>query len=113
MRLGESVTRRLESTLAFAGTYHGTMISREFVYVQNQVNAKRWNLYQSAELELNRQWRYERTRERVTLSSLYAFLEIRAAAWVTAGFSYDNRRQVLTYEQRSLADSLFDEALRK
>jgi hypothetical protein len=113
MRLGESVPRRLESTLAFAGTYHGPMISREFVYVQNQVNAKRWNLYQSAELELNRQWRYERTRERVTLSSLYAFLEIRAAAWVTAGFSYDNRRQVLTYEQRSLADSLFDEALRK
>jgi hypothetical protein len=109
---GESFMRQWESTWALAGEYHGAEIGREFFYVQNQVNLSRVLLYQSAELDLNRRWRYELVHRTVSLTSLYLYSDVKLAPWLNAGFSYDDRRQVLSYDQRSLADSLLDAALR-
>ena len=109
---GESVMRQWESTWALAGEYHGADISREFFYMQNQVNLNRVRIYQSAELDVNRRWRFERAGRTVSLTSLYVYSDVKVAPWLDAGFSYDDRRQVLTFEQRSLADSLLDAALR-
>jgi hypothetical protein len=109
---GESVMRQWESTWALAGEYRGARIGREFFYMQNQVNLSRVLLYQSAELDVNRRWRFERSHQTVSLTSLYLYSDVKVASWLNAGFSYDDRRQVITFEQRSLADSLLDAALR-
>jgi hypothetical protein len=109
---GESVMRQWESTCAFAGEYRGALIGREFFYLQNQVNLNRVLFYHSAELDLNRKWRLERARKTVSLTSQYLYSDVKVASWLNAGFSYDDRRQVITFEQRSLADSLLDAALR-
>lgn len=55
---GEYGEQRLESTLAAAGAYHGSTVSREFIYLQNSYSSgKQWNIYQSLELDVNRDWR--------------------------------------------------------
>jgi hypothetical protein len=109
---GESVLRQWESTWAFAGEYNGTLISREFFYIQNQIRLDRVLIYQSTDLDWNRNWRLERAGRRLSLTSLYMNADVKVSKWLNAGFSYDDRRQVLTLEQRSLADSLLDAALR-
>ncbi len=104
---------RFESTLAFAGEYHGSSISREFIYFQNNFySRKRFSFYQSAELDINRKWRKERTNENISLTSLYLSLNFDISDNITTSLSYDNRKNYWTYEIHSLADSLFDDAFR-
>jgi len=49
----------------------------------------------------------------VSLSSLYADGRYRLTKWLTAGLSYDNRKNYWTYETRSTVDSLFDYHVRQ
>ncbi|NOY57831.1 MAG: hypothetical protein GXO75_02725 [Calditrichaeota bacterium] len=104
--------RRYEGTIAAAGEYHGSTVSREFLYFQNNYFSGPLNVYQSAELDLNRKWRKEKSGQDVSLTNLYITSSYRIARNVTAGMSYDNRKNYYTYEIRSVADSLFDDAMR-
>lgn len=104
---------RLETILAAAGEYHGDTVSREFIYVQNSLNGRnRWSLYQSAELDINRQWRKERIKQNISLTNLYVAANFDVTSWLATSLTHDNRKNYFTYQTRSLADSLFDEALR-
>lgn len=110
---GDYTTNRWESTVAFAGAYHGSTVSREFLYIQNSVNYRqRLNIYQSIELDLNRDWRKEKTGQSISMSGLYISSSFKVTEWLNTGLSYDNRKNYYTYEMRSLADSLFDDAFR-
>ncbi len=105
---------RFESTLAVAGEYHGSTVSREFVYFQNSFNLfQRWTVFQSAEIDLNRSWRKDVTGENTSLTNLFVSAQWRIVQSLIMGVMYDNRQNFLTYETRTLADSLFDEALRQ
>jgi hypothetical protein len=111
---GDYKTSRLESTVAASGEYHSSIVSREFVYLRNNLDLKgRWNIFQSAELDLNRSWRKERTGKSIELSNLFISARGRFTDWLNAGLSFDNRRNYWTYEMRSLADSLFNDILRR
>ncbi|MGD9488927.1 MAG: hypothetical protein AB7W47_12950 [Calditrichaceae bacterium] len=111
---GDYSTKRLESTLALAGEYHGSTVSREFLYLQNNyVSGKKWSFYQSAEIDLNRDWRKDRTNENLSLSGLYLSGRYRFSDGVNASLSYDNRKNYYTYDLRTMADSLFDDAFRQ
>ncbi|OGC96698.1 MAG: hypothetical protein A2W25_03385 [candidate division Zixibacteria bacterium RBG_16_53_22] len=111
---GDYRTNRLESTVAAAGEYHGATVSREFLYLRNGVTLSgRWNFYQSAEIDFNRGWKKEKIGESVNLTNLYLSGRGNLAKWLSAGISYDNRRNYWTYDTRTLADSLFDDVLRK
>ena len=104
---------RFESTLAAAGEYHGAVVSREFIYWQNSYNRNhRWNFYHSMELDINRDWRKDLTQNSLSLSSFYFSARFRMTNRIATSFSYDNRKNYYSYETRSLADSLFDEAFR-
>ncbi len=105
---------RLESTLALAGEYHGSTVSREFLYLQNSYYLSgSWNFYQSAELDINRKWRKDRSGNDYSLTNLYLAAQWNVTRAIIIGAIYDNRKNYLTYETRSLADSLFDEATRQ
>ncbi len=110
---GDYSIGRYEGTLAAAGEYHGATVSREFLYVQNSYNTSRFNIYQSADVDINRDWRKERAGESVSLTNLYVYSNYRITADFAMGLSYDNRKNYYTYEIRSLADSLFDDAMRQ
>lgn len=110
---GDYTSSRLEATLAAAGEYHGSTVSREFIYMQTSYyHGKRWNIYQSTELDVNRGWRKEKSGQTISLSGLYVSGNYYFADWISAGLSYDNRKNYYTYEMRGLADSLFDAAFR-
>lgn len=110
--LGGSGSNRYTGTLGAAGEYHGATVSRELIYVQNAVNSRHWDLFQSAEIDLNRDWRKNEASGSLELSNLYLNLNFRLLERLSAGLSLDDRKNYLTWEIRSLADSLFDDAMR-
>jgi hypothetical protein len=104
----------LASTLALAGEYHSSTLSREFIYVQNDVRfGTRVRLYQSATLDVNRDWRKEKSGKTISLSALSVTLRYRPLDWLGAQLSYDTHTNYWTYELKSAADSLFDDVLRR
>ena len=111
---GRYGSNRMEISLSAAGVYHNHTISREFLYQRFSYHfQKKWNLYQSLEIDINRGWRRDRSIETASISGLYLSGRYKATSWLTAGLSYDNRKNYYTYEIRSLADSLFDDAQRQ
>ncbi len=111
---GQYGANRTEITMAAAGEYHGSTVSREFVYFQGSYNhGRRWNIYQNIELDLNRAWRKQRAGESISLTGVYFSARYNITQNFSTAISYDNRKNYYTYELRSLADSLFDSAFRQ
>jgi len=111
---GDYKKSRFESTVAAAGEYHKGIISREFVYIQNRYNSSnKWHLYQSISLDVNRGWRKDISDESVTISNLYLSGRYKFSKMFTAGISFDNRKNYLTYEIKSIVEELFDNASRQ
>ena len=111
---GDYRSLRFESTLAAAGEYHNGTISREFVYIQNRLsNSNDWSFYQGMSLDINRDWRKEISGESVSLSNLYLSGRYKFSKNFTAGISYDNRKNYLTFETKSVIEELFDDAQRQ
>jgi hypothetical protein len=103
-----------ESSLAVAGEYHKTTVSREFVYMQNQFHGhQRLWIYQSAELDINRGWRKEKSNQVLGLSNFYFNTNYDAWSWFSLGLALDSRQNFWTYEYRTMADSLFDDLVRR
>ena len=61
---------------------------------------------------MNRQWRRDKTGESFSISSLYVSGNYLLGRRGSIGLTFDNRKNYWTYEVRSVADSLFDDALR-
>ena len=111
---GDWSSRRVAGTLALAGRYQGGAVSQEFLYEQVQISSGRtWNLYQSGELEIYRDWRKEATGKSFGLSNLLLNGRWRPLDLVSFDLGYDNRTLVRTYDTRDTPDSLFDDALRQ
>jgi hypothetical protein len=105
---------RYESTLALAAEYHTSTVSREFIHLRNRISQSgKWNIYQSLDLDINRDWRKERTGESMILSNLYLSGSINPYSWLRATISYDNRKRYWTYDIQSLDESLFDDRYRR
>jgi hypothetical protein len=111
---GDFSGNRLEATLAAAGEYHGSDVSREYVYLQSSFQLDRhWGAYGSLELDVNREWRRDLVGEDLSVSGLFLTARYRTAESLSAALSYDSRRTYVTREMRSEADSLFDDAFRQ
>ena len=64
--------QRFESTLSAVGAYHGSTISREFVYWQSTYSLGRiLSLYQNLEIDYNQGWRQNKTGESLSLTGVY------------------------------------------
>ncbi len=111
---GEAGERRLESSAALAGEYHGGTVSREFLFLRNSFDlGGRWNLFQSAEIDVNRAWRKDKTGEGLSLTNLFVSGRGRLTERISAGLSFDNRKNYWTFDTKTLADSLFDDVMRQ
>jgi hypothetical protein len=111
---GDYQSVRFESTLAAVGIYHSSTISREFLYLQTNLRSSyHWQIYQSAEIDINRKWREEKTGKSIALSNFYISAFYQVSDPVKLGLSYDNRKNYWSYEVMSMPDSLFDDNLRR
>ncbi len=110
---GDYLEGRFEATLAAAGEYHETVISREYVFLQSSYHRGRdWSLRGSLELDVNRLWRKDRSGEDLSVTGLFLTGRYRVTESVSTTLSYDNRKSYYTYETRSKPDSLFNNVFR-
>lgn len=94
---------------AFSAEYELNNLSREFLYLQSvYTRASKLTVYQSVEVDYNRSWRFARTGDRFTFTNYYGTLNYTISSNARLNFSYDARKNILRFEQRNLADSLFD-----
>jgi len=106
--------KRYDLTLAAAGEYHNSDVSREFLYLQNILNyGYNLNIFQRMELDINRGWRKDNTGKSIALSNFYLSVRRHITRWMSAGVSLDSRENYLTYELYTLSDSLFVENQRR
>jgi hypothetical protein len=111
---GDIKKSRLESTLALAGEYHGSTVSREFIFLRNNLNlSNHWSFFQSSEIDINRGWRKEKSGKSLAISNMFISGRGQLNKKISAGLSLDNRKNYWTYEIKSIADSLFDDILRR
>lgn len=110
---GRQASVRARTTLSVAGEYRGTEISREFIYIQGQVyNHNTWNLYQNMELDINRQWRKDKTDQVISISRIFISGRYRISDYIKTNLSLSRIRNYYSYEYRNTADSLFDQSHR-
>jgi hypothetical protein len=103
-----------EQYAAFAGEYHGSEISREFLHVKGRLQSHRgWSISHQLDIDLNRGWRLAKADSRIKLSNLYINARYLLSKRVTVSGSYDSRQNYWIYEQQTTADSLFDDELRR
>ncbi|MDZ7344468.1 MAG: hypothetical protein ONA90_08125, partial [candidate division KSB1 bacterium] len=74
---------------------------------------RRLFITQYLEIDFNRSWRQRVSINTLDLSSAYFNAVYYPRHWISAGITYDARRLVRTWETRSIADSLFDQAPRQ
>jgi hypothetical protein len=105
---------QFEQYAVVAGEYHGGEISRELVDLEGSLNlgSSLW-FNNQFEIDINRGWRKEKSGRSFDLSSVYLSARWRLSKRVSLGSSYDTRRNYWTYTQQSIADSLFDDQLRR
>jgi hypothetical protein len=109
----ESMRRwRFTSSAALAGRYNSGTVAREFVYWQNGFNYyRRFALFQTVEIDLNRDWRRDAAGESATFSNFYVTASAEMTKYASLDFSYDSRQNVRTYETKETPDSLFDDVV--
>lgn len=108
--IGGAAAHRLVLSGALSTEYEGSIVSRDFLYLQAVYTQKgRFSFYQSAEVDYNRDWRYEETGDRLSLSNLYTMLTANFGRAVGVDVSYDSRQNYRYAETRDIPDSLFDD----
>ncbi|MEK7774877.1 MAG: hypothetical protein AAB305_03220 [Candidatus Zixiibacteriota bacterium] len=109
-RAGDSLV--VEQSIAGVGEYHNSVTSRESIALSGRLQmGNRWGINESMEFDINRSWREVRVGSSLALSSVYVsgWMRLNRSARVTA--TYDNRTNFRTLQNRSIADSVFDDHL--
>ncbi len=111
---GDYQTQKISSTLAFSGRYHSGEVSREFFYLQNNYwRGGKFSIYQSVEIDINRGWKRRLQNASLQISNFFLSLHYTPYDNITVNLSYDARKNIRFYENRSIPDSLFDETIRQ
>ncbi|MBK6898515.1 MAG: hypothetical protein IPH09_04360 [bacterium] len=109
----DGVDRAWDLVLAAVGEYEGGETSREYLLLDGDLGRDGpLRLHHSAELEINRDWRYATEGRRFALSNAVTTVSARLAPRWSASLSHDRRELYRTWATRSLPDSLFHDAER-
>ncbi len=110
---GKFGSQRFETTLAFNTIYHGKIVSRENIYFQSSyMMNNRLSIYNSFEIDINRSCREKKAGEIFSLSSLYLSARYRFSDIVTAGLTFDDRKNYYTYETMEMPEEVYDMSAR-
>ncbi|HOX24892.1 MAG TPA: hypothetical protein PLL30_03905 [Candidatus Krumholzibacteria bacterium] len=111
---GRPGARYLAGSLAAVGLYRAGEVSREFLYVAARGELdRRVGVQTGWEIEVNRRWRRDLGGDPISLTGAFVGLRWQAGRAVGINLDYDGRRTPRTAENRSLADSLFNDSLRQ
>lgn len=103
---------RLSTTVALSASYYRDLVSREFVYLQNTYSyARRFTLYQSVEVDVNRQWRLQASSGRLSFSNFYLTSNVRLTRAIRIDMAVDARKNIRSFNTMNTPDSLFDDTL--
>lgn len=101
---------RLSLTTAVSGSYVDGLVDREFGYLQAVYSySSRLYLYQSVEVDVNRDWRMDANGTRVSFSNFLFSANANPTSFAALDFSYDARRNFYDYDNFETPDSLFDD----
>ncbi|MDF1543669.1 MAG: hypothetical protein P1R58_01055 [bacterium] len=107
-------SKRLAASVALSSEYRGSVVSRDFLYLQtNFSSSRRIYIFQSAELDVNRDWRFGAAGKRLELTNYFGSTRVALTRNLNIRLSYDNRTTIRYFEYRDIADSLFDDRSRK
>ncbi len=107
---GTYQTQRLAFTAAVSTEYDETTVSRDFLYFQGTYSKYQLlSLYQSVEIDFNRDWRYDQTGERFTFTNYYANANVNITKNASIFLSYDARKNIRYFETMDTPDSLFND----
>ncbi|MBT7788564.1 MAG: hypothetical protein HN757_06770 [Calditrichaeota bacterium] len=105
---------RIRTTGALLGVYKAGEIDREFVYIRNSYSYKsKTSFYQSGEININRDWRRDKSNNTLEISNFQTSLRWSPVRAFSLNLGYNNLRNVRNADNRTVADSLFDDALRQ
>jgi hypothetical protein len=106
---GAFTSNRLVLSGALSTEYQGSIVSRDFLYAQAIfTRGAAFSFYQSAEFDINRQWRYDQTGQRFNMSNVYTMVTANIGPKFGMDVSYDSRRNYRYAEVQAIPDSLFD-----
>jgi hypothetical protein len=109
---GTSSTQKLAFTAALSTEYDKETVSRDFLYLQGTYSKSGLlSLYQSVEIDLNRDWRYDMAGERFTFTNYYANARVNITRKASVFASYDARKNIRYVEIMDTPDSLFNDAV--
>jgi len=98
-------------TAALSGSYVDNTVNREFIYLQGAfANTGTVYLYQSVEVDINRQWRMDANGGRLSFANLLTTATITPFEFLSLDANYDARQNVHNFETIATPDSLFDDA---
>lgn len=108
-RLNEA--QSLQATASLAGRYLEGEVSREFFYQQlSFIHSSKLRLFESTEINLNRDWLKDAEGSTVTLASILLDARYSFARAFAVSLGYDNRQPYYTAETRTIPDSIFNSA---
>lgn len=111
---GDYQSQRFETSLAFSGSYVKGVVSREFLYLQNNYwMGSKFSIYQTLEVDINRGWKKAGGSQNFQLSNFFVSTHYEPSSSVSLNASFDARKIVRVYQTRSIPDSLFDETIRQ
>jgi hypothetical protein len=92
----------------------GGDVSRDYLTVESRFGSgNRWWLFERAEIDLNRGWRREVAGKGSEVSNAALSASLRLTPSWRASFSYDQRRNYLTWETRPLPEEVFTRYFRE
>ncbi len=105
-----NAVNQVQQAIGFVREQHGASISRAFVASSGRVRFGRlWGFSHTVEMDINTGWRKERAGKTYAISNLYLHTDYQLNPKVRTSLNYDIRTSYLTYQYRSLPDSLFDD----
>ena len=114
LETGSYQKQRLATTVAVSASYEKGMVNREFVYLQNNYwLADRLSIYQSVEIDLNRDWRKAAAGKSYSFSNFYFTANAFLSPALSAYFSFDARKNIRVLNTMNTPDSVFDDATRE
>lgn len=102
------------TTVTGIGWYAQQQLSREYIAVQSDLSVNR-QLYisQYVEMDFNRQWRRDLEGSSMSFNDFFVNATYYWRPSISFNAAYDARKNVRTWENHNIADSLFDNSLRR
>lgn len=104
---------RWQTSVAAVGEYTDGEINREYVFWNLTYRSETFYAYQSAEIDINRDWRADAAGKSTQLTNLYTSVQYHPSNRLSMGISYDTRRNYRTYELMSADERYFDDLFRR